>query len=132
MTFRSDRSHRFFKIGVLKNFANFTGKSLCWSLQHYRNKPSTQEFFCGIFEIFKKPFFTKHFRWLWRKLALNGLIVFSMARINFVNFLRVRKEDIKLYYINYSKPKFYLHNSRRFKEVIRQKILHSPRKFYWY
>ena len=130
MTFRSDRSQRFFKIGVLKNFANFTGKSLCWSLQHYGNKPSTQEFFCGIFEIFKKPFFTKHFRWLWRKLTLNGLIVFSMACINFVNFLRVRKEDIKLYYINYNKLKFYFRNSRRFKEVIRQKILHSPWKFY--
>ena len=30
--FRSSRSQTFFKIGVLKNFANFTGKHLCWSL----------------------------------------------------------------------------------------------------
>ena len=29
---RSSRSQIFFKIGVLKNFANFTGKHLCWSL----------------------------------------------------------------------------------------------------
>ena len=29
---RSSRSQMFFKIGVLKNFANFTGKHLCWSL----------------------------------------------------------------------------------------------------
>ena len=28
---RSSRSQMFFKIGVLKNFANFTGKHLCWS-----------------------------------------------------------------------------------------------------
>ena len=28
---RSSRSHMFFKIGILKNFANFTGKHLCWS-----------------------------------------------------------------------------------------------------
>ena len=29
---RSSRSQIFFKIGVLKNFANFTGKHQCWSL----------------------------------------------------------------------------------------------------
>ena len=30
--YRSCRSQVFFKIGVLKNFASFTGKHLCWSL----------------------------------------------------------------------------------------------------
>ena len=30
--FKSSRSHMFFKIGVLNNFTNFTGKYLCWSL----------------------------------------------------------------------------------------------------
>ena len=29
---RSSRSQMFFKIGVTKNFAMFTGKHLCWSL----------------------------------------------------------------------------------------------------
>ena len=29
---RSSRSQMFIKIGALKNFANFTGKHLCWSL----------------------------------------------------------------------------------------------------
>ena len=29
---RSSRSQMFFKIGVLKTAANFTGKHLCWSL----------------------------------------------------------------------------------------------------
>ena len=29
---RSSRSQMFFKIGVLRNFAMFTGKHLCWSL----------------------------------------------------------------------------------------------------
>ena len=29
---RSSRSRMFFKIGVLTNLANFTGKHLCWSL----------------------------------------------------------------------------------------------------
>ena len=32
ITPRGSRSQMFFKIGVLKNFANFTGKNLCWSL----------------------------------------------------------------------------------------------------
>ena len=31
-TIRSSRSQMLFKIGVFKNFANFTGKHLCWSL----------------------------------------------------------------------------------------------------
>ena len=29
---RSSRLQMFFKLGALKNFANFTGKHLCWSL----------------------------------------------------------------------------------------------------
>ena len=29
--YRGSRSQMFFKIGVLKNFANVTGKHLCWS-----------------------------------------------------------------------------------------------------
>ena len=31
-TSKSSRLQMFFKIGVLKSFANFTGKHLCWSL----------------------------------------------------------------------------------------------------
>ena len=33
---RSSRSQMFFKIGVLKNFANLTGKHLCWSIYSIR------------------------------------------------------------------------------------------------
>ena len=32
LMFRSSRSQMFLKISVLKNFANLTGKHLCWSL----------------------------------------------------------------------------------------------------
>ena len=32
LIFRSSRSQMIFKIGVLKNFANFTVKHLCWSI----------------------------------------------------------------------------------------------------
>ena len=51
--FRSSRSQRFLKISVLKNFANFTGKHLCWSLFLIKR----QLFSCEICEIFKNIFF---------------------------------------------------------------------------
>ena len=56
----------FFKIGVLKSFANFTGKNLYWSLffknlqaeglQLHKKKTSTQVFFSEVSEIFKNTF----------------------------------------------------------------------------
>ena len=66
--FRSNRLQMFFKIGVLRNFANFTGKHLCWSLfliKSQARRPGTLlksdsktgVFFCEICEIFKNTFF---------------------------------------------------------------------------
>ena len=56
---RSTHLQMFFKIGVLKNFANFARKHLCWSfflikLQALFNKVS-----CEISQIFKNIFFNK-------------------------------------------------------------------------
>ena len=56
---RSTCLQMFFKIGVLKNFANFARKHLCWSfflvkLQALFNKVS-----CEISQIFKNTFFNK-------------------------------------------------------------------------
>ena len=46
---RSSRSQIFFKIGVIKNFINFTGKHLCWSLFLIKFKQTaTQIFSSGI------------------------------------------------------------------------------------
>ena len=56
---RSSRSQIFFKIGVLKNFANFTGKRLC--LESLFNKV-----------LCLKPSFTKHLRWLLLKRVCKG------------------------------------------------------------
>ena len=65
--FRSSRSQIFFKISVPKNFANFTGKRLCWSvflihlqalgLQLYQKETPTQVFSCEICETFKSIYF---------------------------------------------------------------------------
>ena len=62
----------FFKMGVLINFVNFTGKHLCWSLflvklpasrpaTLLKRDPNTEVFSC---EIFKNTFFAENFQWL--------------------------------------------------------------------
>ena len=51
---RGSRSEMFFKIGFLKNFANFTRKSCGPTL--LKQTPS-QVFYCLICEIFKNTFF---------------------------------------------------------------------------
>ena len=58
--------------GVLKTFADFTGKYQCWSLflvksfsgrQIYQNKKRLQHrFFCEICEGFKNTYFEEHLR----------------------------------------------------------------------
>ena len=53
---RNSRSQMYFKIGVFKNFANFTGKHLCWSL--FLIKLQARDYF------YRKTFFTDHLRWL--------------------------------------------------------------------
>ena len=69
---KSSRSQMFFKKGVLKNFAMFTGKHLCW-MESPLNKVAglkacsfikkrlhpTQVFFCEYCEIFKSSSFYK-------------------------------------------------------------------------
>ena len=61
---RSSRARMFFKIGVLKNFANYTGKHLCWSLFLLNSNLS------NIVEFLRKCLFTEHLRRL--LLSLNS------------------------------------------------------------
>ena len=66
MTCRS--SHRRFPVenGFLKNFANFTGKHLCWSVflikfvKTLLKRDSIQVFPCEICEILRTPTFEEH------------------------------------------------------------------------
>ena len=52
---KSSNSQLFFKIDVLKYFAIFTGKKLCWNLLLI-NKTPTQMFSCEYYEIFKSTY----------------------------------------------------------------------------
>ena len=66
----------FFKIGVLKNFANFTGKHLLESLFNKKETP-TLVFSCEICEILRTASFTKHLQWL--RLSWHFYVCFSFC-----------------------------------------------------
>ena len=55
---KSSHSQLLFKIGVLKHFAIFTEKNLCWNLLLMSETP-TQVFSCEYCEIFKSIFLYK-------------------------------------------------------------------------
>ena len=66
----SSRLQMFFKIGVLNNFANFTGKHLFWSLflinfltTFIKGTPA-QVFSYEVWKNFKNNFSTDHLQWL--------------------------------------------------------------------
>ena len=82
----------FFKIGFLINFANFTGKQLCWclfliKLQTFRfllKRDSTQVFSCQICEFanfLRTPFFTEHLQWLLLSLIRSVIVCLSGSQI---------------------------------------------------
>ena len=72
---RSSRSQIVFKIGVLKNLRNFTGKDLCWESLfnkvaylmacNFTEKRLQHRYFPVKFRKFLRiPFFTEHLWWL--------------------------------------------------------------------
>ena len=67
---KSSRSHVFFKIVILKNFAILTGKHLCWSiflfkLQACIKKRLQHSYFpVNITKFFREALFIEHLRWL--------------------------------------------------------------------
>ena len=63
--FRSSHRRCCLKKGVLKNFANFAGKHMCWSLLqacNFSKKTETLVFSCEIWEIFKNIYFEENLR----------------------------------------------------------------------
>ena len=73
--FRSSRSLMFFKIGILKNVINLTGKHLSCSLFLIKLKvfklvtllkrdSNTGAFPVKFAKLLRKPFFTEHLQWL--------------------------------------------------------------------
>ena len=88
------------KDGVLKYFANFTGKHLCWTffessgLQIYQKVPLTLVFSCGICESFKNIYFEKN---LW--------ILVSFAKICKNSLFAEHHQTTASYYSNINSSK---------------------------
>ena len=78
---QSIRSRMFFKVSVLKNFANFTGKHLCWSLSL-----STLQAFrrCS-----SKQVFLKILQFHWKTPMLESLLN-KVAGLKAWNFIKKR------------------------------------------
>ena len=55
ISFRSIRSQMFFKSDVLKNFANFTGKHLCWSLNFIKKRLQHRRFPMKFAKFLRTP-----------------------------------------------------------------------------
>ena len=81
----------FFKIGALKNFANFTGKHLCWSLflvkflTNFIKGTPTQVFSCEIWKNYKNTFSTEHLQWLLLSKETSAQVCLP---VKFTKFLR--------------------------------------------
>ena len=81
---RSSRLQTFFKTGVLKNFAKFTGKHLC------QNQPATllknrlwhSCFPVNFAKFLRTPFFTEQLRWLLlnHRIQHHGHFVYLLER----------------------------------------------------
>ena len=79
----------FFKIGILRRFANFTGKRLCWSLflkdlragglQLDKKRLQHSCFPVKFATFLRTPFLTEHIRWLF--LHLRAASVFFLKKV---------------------------------------------------
>ena len=96
-TLRSTRSQTFFKIVVLKNFANFTGKSLYWSLflifDNVKQRLQHRCFPVKFAKFLRKTFFTEHLRRLlqtstwWSPFQNNSFVTSGWMVLDLVSYM---------------------------------------------
>ena len=72
----------FFEVGVLKNFAIFSVKHLCWSLFFsYQKETPTQVLSWEYCKIFENSFFVEHLRWLLLKGSIMDFLLESFQMV---------------------------------------------------
>ena len=89
-------SDMFFKIGVLKKFAIFTGKHLCQACNFIKNRLQHRCFPANILKFLKTAVFIEHHRWLLLKENKNSFFISSGQEVylrtttlkNFKRFIR--------------------------------------------
>ena len=98
---------------VLKTFAIFTWKQLCWSLfltmlQAYYKETYTQVCSCEYCKIFKNSFFIKHLLWLLVHF-IQMVSFFSLEKNNmFSDDSRRRKRTSGVEWVTYTKTWWFL------------------------
>ena len=96
-TLRNTRSQTFFIIVVLKNFANFTGKSLYWSLflifDSVKQRLQHRCFPVKFAKFLRKTFFTEHLRRLlqtstwWSPFQNNSFVTSGWMVLDLVSYM---------------------------------------------
>ena len=93
---RSSRQEVFFKKGILRNFAKFTGKRLCQSLffdkvaglRQLKKRPWLRCFPVNFVKFLRTPFRTEHLQWL--------LLFFCLCYFPYASLYVI---DLNLYFI---------------------------------
>ena len=125
----------FFKISVLENLANFTGKHLCWSLfkiklacNFIKKRPQHRCFPVKFANFFRTDFFTEHVRWLLlimlsvRKLLQHVVIQFAGFFCQPVNRKQVFSIFKHVHEQRHEQANWFIrHNGRRDRSLIKYK-----------
>ena len=109
--YRSSRSQVFFKIGVLKYFADFKGKHLCWSpfLTKFLTNFIKKTLQCRCFPVkftkfFRRPFSTEHLWWLLLHVMLSVVYkATSTTSSNSFVYYGTSEGEFKTRYNNHTK-----------------------------
>ena len=106
---KSSGSKMIFKISALKNFENFTGKHLCWSLfliklqafRLYYSKTPTQVFSCKISKIFKNTFFSQNSSHSWFCSIIHFFIARKFCKYHFFRSCKDKTNNHSKIYLRF-------------------------------
>ena len=129
LIFRSSRAQMFFKISVLKNFALFTGKHLCWPLQAFIYRAPRVA--ASGFSRQQIPLFS----WIWNSLLT---VVQVFAPNSFENTVKLElfcKKDILRNFGNFTEKhlcrSLFLIELLVFRHTVLSKIVSNTDVFLW-
>ena len=94
--YKSSRSKIYLRIGVLKNFAIFTGRHLCWCLffneyaglnacNFIKNRLQHKFFPVKFVKFLRTLFFTEHVRWLFLEISYELSLSLSLLHLRTMN-----------------------------------------------